>query len=127
MRYENGKKVLYVKILRAIYGCIESALLWYKLYSETLEGMEFVINTYDWCVSDKMINGNQCTIMWYVDNNKLSHVDPNIFTEILEEINKHFGELVVSRGGEHDFLVVDVNHLILISRNLNNQYKHIFH
>ena len=47
VRYENGKKVLYVKILRAIYGCIESALLWYKLYSETLEGMEFVINTYD--------------------------------------------------------------------------------
>ena len=29
---ENGKKVLYVKVLRAIYGCIESALLWYELY-----------------------------------------------------------------------------------------------
>ena len=29
---ENGKEVLYVKILRAIYGCIESALLWYELY-----------------------------------------------------------------------------------------------
>ena len=37
VRYENGKEVLYVNILWDIYGCIESALLWYKLYLETLE------------------------------------------------------------------------------------------
>ena len=29
VRYENGKKVLYINIVRAIYGCIESAILWY--------------------------------------------------------------------------------------------------
>ena len=28
VQYDNGKKVLYFKVLRAIYGCIESALLW---------------------------------------------------------------------------------------------------
>ena len=28
VQYENGKKVLYVDILREIYGSIESALLW---------------------------------------------------------------------------------------------------
>ena len=44
MRYENGKKVLYVKNLWAMYVCIKSELLWYKLYSEKLEGMEFFIN-----------------------------------------------------------------------------------
>ena len=26
--YENGQKVLYMLVLRAIYGCIESALQW---------------------------------------------------------------------------------------------------
>ena len=35
--YENGQKVLYMEILQAIYGCIESALRWYELYSETLK------------------------------------------------------------------------------------------
>ena len=34
VRYENGKRVLYVNILRAIYGWIESALLWYKNYTQ---------------------------------------------------------------------------------------------
>ena len=31
VRYEGKTKVLYLKVLRAIYGCLESALLWYNL------------------------------------------------------------------------------------------------
>ena len=27
--YENGKKVLYVEVLRALYGMLVAALLWY--------------------------------------------------------------------------------------------------
>ena len=80
VRYDNGKKVPYVNILKSIYGCIESAFLWYKLYSETLEGMGFVINTYDLCVANKIINVDQCIIVWYVDDKNLSHVDLNVVT-----------------------------------------------
>ena len=32
VRFENGKKVLYVRLIQALYGCVESALLWYQLY-----------------------------------------------------------------------------------------------
>ena len=104
MVIENGKRVLYVKVLRAIYGCIESALLWYELYVKTLKGMGFVLNPYDRCVANKEINGKQCTIAWYVDDNKISHMDPKVVTEILDAIKGHFGELVISRGNEHDLL-----------------------
>ena len=48
-------------------------LLWYDLYANTLKDMGFEINSYDKCIANKMINGNQCTIGWYVDNNKISH------------------------------------------------------
>lgn len=54
--YENGKKVLYLRVLRAIYGCIKSALLWYDLFLTTLQNMGFIINPYDRCVANKMIN-----------------------------------------------------------------------
>ena len=43
----KGQKALYLKILRALYGCIESALLWYELYANTLKGLGFKINLYD--------------------------------------------------------------------------------
>ena len=42
--------------------------------------------------------------MWYVDNNKLSHLDPNGVTKQLEEIKKHFSGLVIIRGDEREFL-----------------------
>jgi len=65
------QKVLYLWVLWAIYGCIQSALLWYDLYVNTLEKLGFAINPYDRCVANKMINGRQCTIVFYVDNNKV--------------------------------------------------------
>ena len=102
--YENGKKVLYLEVLQAIYGCIESALRWYELYSETLSKEGFVINPYDKCVANKIINGKQCTIVWYVDDNKISHEDPKVVTEIIDLMKKHFGDLTVTRGNKHRFL-----------------------
>ena len=55
IRFENGKQVLYVQILRALYGMIESALLWYSLYIGVLQKEGFVVNPYDKCVANKMI------------------------------------------------------------------------
>ena len=33
---ENGIKVLYVRMVMAIYGCIQSGLLWYRPFSFAL-------------------------------------------------------------------------------------------
>jgi len=106
--YEKGKKVLYVRVVRALYGCIQSALLWYNLYSSTLRKMGFELNPYDKCVANKIINGKQCTMTWYVDDNKLSHKDPAVVTEVLEEISKHFGNLTITRGKKHTFLGMNI-------------------
>ena len=59
--YENGKKVLYLLILRAIYGCIKSALWWHELYSTTFEKEGYIVNLYKKCVTNKKIKGAQCT------------------------------------------------------------------
>ena len=64
----------------------------------------FVINPYDPCVANKIINGSQCTIAWYVDDKKLSHKDPAVVTDILDKIEAKFPGLVITRGKEHTFL-----------------------
>ena len=33
---KRGKKVLYVQLIKALYGCIQSAMLWWKLLTSTL-------------------------------------------------------------------------------------------
>ena len=105
---ENGKKVLYMEVLQAIYGCIESALRWYELFSETLVKEGWEINPYDKCVANKIINGKQCTIVWYVDDNKISHEDPNVVTEVIELMKSHFGDLTVTRGNKYRFLGMNI-------------------
>jgi hypothetical protein len=89
---ENGKKVLYLQLLKALYGCVRSALLWYELFVSTLQEMGFTLNPYDLCVANKIINGKQCTIVWYVDDNKISHVDPNVVTDVITQIEKKLGK-----------------------------------
>ncbi len=83
---EKGTNVLYLQLLKALYGCIRSALLWYELFSSTLKTIGFELNPYDPCLTNKMINGTQCTIRWYVDDTKISHLDRDVVSKIIEEI-----------------------------------------
>jgi hypothetical protein len=34
-----------------------------------------------------MIKGKQCTIIWHVDDLKISHVDPDVIKEIIKKIS----------------------------------------
>ena len=97
-----------MEVLQAIYGCIESALRWYELYSETLCKAGLVIDPYDKCVANTTSNGKQCTIVWYVDDNKVSHEDPEVVTKIIDLTKTHFGDLTVTRGNEHRYLGMNI-------------------
>jgi hypothetical protein len=73
MVLENRKKVLYVEVLKAIYGMLEAALLWYKTFRKDLEDIGFIFNPYDPCVANKKVQGSQQTILFHVNDLKLSH------------------------------------------------------
>jgi len=111
VRYENGKKVLYVQILRALYGMIESALLWYNMYTEVLHKEGFEINVYDRCVTNKFINGKRCTIAWYVDDNILSHVETSVVDSVFDKIEEYFPGLVIERENDLNFLGMEISFL----------------
>ena len=106
--YEGKTKVLYMKVLQAIYGCLESAMLWYNLYVTTFKGIGYELNTYVLCVANKIINRKQCTIIWYVDDIKISHVNPAVVDSIIKELTRHFGGLSITRGKEYTFLGMNI-------------------
>ena len=101
--------MLYVRVYVALYGCLESALLWYNLYVNVLKENGFTLNPYDKCVANKIIDGKQCTIVFYVDDNKVSHVNPRVVDDILAMLESHFGKMKTSRGKIHKFLGMDIN------------------
>ena len=80
---KNGKPVLFLVLKKALYGCVKSGLLFYKRLTRDLKEYGFEVNSYDSCVAN-MINGSQCTVLWYVDDLKISHKDEKVVEEVLE-------------------------------------------
>ena len=54
---ENGKRVLYLRLKKALYGCMQSAILWYDTFKGCLEDLGFKINKHDRCVANMITNG----------------------------------------------------------------------
>ena len=55
---EGGEKVMYVELLKALYGTLQAAqLFWEKLHAKLVKDWGFMTNRYDSCVVNKMVNG----------------------------------------------------------------------
>ena len=78
MVMEKGKPVIYVELLKALYGTLRAAPLFWEALSGKLQEWGFRLNAYDSCVANKYVDGQQCTITWHVDDLKISHVDEQV-------------------------------------------------
>ena len=58
-------------------------------------------------MANKTIYGNQCTIIWHVDDLKISHVDKNVIEDILKLLNdtvKKESPLTTTKGNVLEYL-----------------------
>ena len=109
---EGNKNVLYVELRKALYGTLKAALLLWRLLTARLVVWDFKPNPYDSCVMNKDINGNQCTILWHVDDLKISHVNPAVVTSMIELLKSEFGKespLTKTRGKVHEYLDMTID------------------
>ena len=103
--YENGRKAIYLKLKKGLYGCVQSSLLWWKLLTATLvEKMGFTLNPYGMCVANKTVNNSQLTILWYVDDLKISHMEKEVVEDTIKQLEACFGKLTVTSGNEHTYV-----------------------
>ena len=105
--FENGQKVIYVQVLRAIYGMLQAALLWYKKFRKDLEAQGFKFNPYYPCVTNWMVKGSQHTILFHVDDLKCSHKKKTVnddFAQWLEKTYGQHGKVKVHHGKVHEYL-----------------------
>ena len=112
---ERGQKILYVHILRAIYGMLMSGLLFYKKFRASIEKIGYKVNPYDPCVANKTIKGKQHTISWHVDDLKSSHIDPKINDEFHNWLRKEYGqvkEITSTRGTKHVYLGMTLDYSV---------------
>jgi hypothetical protein len=102
---ERGKKVLYLRLRKALYGMMKSALLFYRKLVSELISMGFEINPYDPCVANKVVNGNQMTLRWHVDDLMISHKNGDDIKIFLRGLKDIYGNNLAENVGKlHDYL-----------------------
>jgi hypothetical protein len=112
---EGKKDTMYVQLTKALYGTLQAALLFWKDLSGHLIRQGFVLNPYDNCVANKMIEGTQCTIVWHVDDLKLSHLKQEVLEDLINTLNERYGKitpLTVTRGDIHDYLGMTLDYSV---------------
>ena len=112
---EGSQNVLYMHITRAIYGLLESAMLFYRKFTTDLQEFGFELNPYDPCVANKMVNGKQMTASWHVDDVKCSHVDPKQVDGFIQWVKDKYGaigEVKTTRGKIHEYLGMTLDYSV---------------
>jgi hypothetical protein len=112
VRDEGGKQVLYLELRKALYGTLMAALLFWRLLTSKLTEWRFVVNPFDSCVMNKDINGKRRIVLWHVDDLKISHVNSDVVTSIIDLLDAEFGKeapLTKMRGKIHDYLGMTID------------------
>ena len=90
---EQGEKVMYMELLKALYGTLRAApLFWEKLQAKLVKDWRFVPNRYDSCVVNKKVDGKQLTMAWHMDNLKVSHEEERVLDEFIAMMEEEFGQ-----------------------------------
>jgi hypothetical protein len=112
---ENGNDVMYVRLAKALYGMLQAALLFWKDLTGYLQELGFALNPYDNCVANKTIDGTQCTILWHVDDLKISHATQAVLEDLIDSLNARYGKLdplTVTRGDVHNYLGMTIDYSV---------------
>lgn len=77
--------------------------------------MRFKTNPYELCVLSKDIDGSQFTIVFHVNDLKVSYTDPSVVTMIIKKLKDVYthnfslkDELIIARGKVHEYLGMKV-------------------
>jgi ribonuclease HI len=97
-----------VKLTRALYGCVQSALLWFNKLKDTLERAGFVANAYDMCVFNKMHKGKQITVAFHVDDLLVTSESDDAISHLIADLESKFTAVTAERGDKHSYLAMTI-------------------
>jgi hypothetical protein len=73
-RDNKGMKQLLVQCQNALYGTMVASTFYYRKFVKSLTDVGFIINPYDLCVTNKIIEGKHMSICFHVDKSRRARV-----------------------------------------------------
>ena len=72
-------------------------------------------NKYDMCTFNKMVNGEQITVQFHIDDFQVSHKEQSVLDDFLSNLRSEFGqedELIENMGLLHEYLGITIDYSI---------------
>ena len=108
--YQNDKGTITVHLKKALYGCVESAALWYENLSKTMKSLGYVRNEVDICIFNKLNDKRQqCTVCVHVDDLLITSVSKSMIDELTAGLEKRYGEISLTHGTVLDYLGMSID------------------
>ena len=91
------------ELKKALYGCIESAVLWHEELSQTLLSLRMKKNDTDPCIF-KLSGKRHLTVTVYVDDLMILSDNVRTIDWLLTELTTRYDQLKITRGMNHNCL-----------------------
>jgi hypothetical protein len=105
---KDEKGVVYVKLKKALYGCIQSAKLWYDKLCRVLKACGYTRNEYDRCLFNKVVDGVQCTVAFHVDDLLITSAAQAMIDGLELMLKQNFSAITINKGKTHSYLAMNM-------------------
>ena len=117
---KKGVKQLLVQCQNVLYGMMVASLLYYRKFTKSLTDIGFKMNPYDPFVANNIIDRQQMTICYHVDDCKLSHHRSKVNDQMIKWLRQEYesifedgpGKMAVSRGKVHKYLGMTLDYTV---------------
>jgi hypothetical protein len=119
-KVKKGTKQLMVQCQNSLDCTMVASLLYYQKFVKSLTDIDFVLNPYNMCVTNKKIEGEQMTFFFHVDDCKHSHRKTKVMDSMIEYLRQEYesifdegsGAMTVSRGKIHKYLGMTLDYTV---------------
>ena len=70
---------------------LQASLLFWRNLTSSLQEWGFKINPYDWCVANKTFDIKKMTVVWHVDDLKISHKNGDTVDALINKLRERYG------------------------------------
>ena len=93
-----------VRLLKALYGCVESAMLWYHHLRDFLCSIGFEHCPHDPCMFKRGVGEHMVRMVVYVDDLLVSCQTKSVLDKLKEKFREKYGAVTVKEGTSQSYL-----------------------
>ena len=99
-------------VKKALYGTLQAALQFWRNLTSSLEEWGIEINPYNWWVAKKKVSGKQLTLVWHVEDFRISHIESGASEEMIIQLSKRYrkyADLTIQIGKVYEYLIIQLD------------------